>query len=86
LGQIGAQISGQGDRFDGGLWSSGRVEAMMVWPGLDLDGAVVAGGADEFLSSSAGAIMIGVRKAGIGLSHTYSKTVEVIVEADTRAL
>jgi len=36
---------------------------------LDLDGAVAAGGADEFPVSVRGAIMIGGQKIQVGLSH-----------------
>jgi hypothetical protein len=52
---------------------------------LDLDGAVAAGGADEFPVSVRGAIMIGGRKIQVGMSRAR-KTAGVIVEADTRAL
>jgi hypothetical protein len=58
---------------------------MVCGPGLDLDGAVVAAGADEFPVSVPGAIMIGGEKIQVGLSNAHT-TAEVIVEADERAL
>ena len=52
---------------------------------LDLDGALAAGGADEFPASVRGVIMNGGQKIQVGLSNAR-KTAEVMVEADTRAL
>jgi hypothetical protein len=55
-----------------------RRSGVVVWPGvgggdgmradLDLDGAVAAGGADEFPVSMRRAIMIGGQKIQVGLS------------------
>ena len=69
-----AEVAGQGVGGGDGLPS-----------GPDLDGAIAAGGANEFLSPCVGAIMIGVQKAQVGLSNAR-KTAKVIAEADTRAL
>ena len=81
LGQISAQVRSPSNRFDGVVY----VVRQGVGGDLDLDGAVAAGGADEFPVSGRGAIMTAGQKIQVGLSHAH-KTAEVIVEADTRAL
>ena len=50
LGQIGAQVRGPSNRFDGVAY----VVRQGVGGDLDLDGAIAAGGADEFPVSGAG--------------------------------